>query len=300
MNNKKEKNNNSSWNLSEFMQAALIMIEFQKLAIIVDSINIKLIETDLNSEIINKINPNRRKSDENKFKNVITSDLLYKKIEHFNLEENESNIDIVGEIKSLKSDIDDQTERDFQSSFEQFDQENIKHSIFTRHCINYCSIYKDFDLYSNGYRSTYLEFNWNDHAYYILKNFYPEGIECIHKEIDYVTNLTTNSLAACNLELNTFPFRNSICCYIEKILGYLHEDYDYAIVNRLLNKDYKKFIKNVACYPQRLTTDHFKIMSVAFSKEEILHIILLAATVKSRVQLTYLASSLYDIIKNID
>jgi hypothetical protein len=285
--------------MSEFMQAALIMIEFQKLAIIVDSINLKLKKTDLYSEVINKMNYslNVKNNEENKL-NIITSDILYREIKHLNMIDHHSTQDNY-DAKSAKSDLDEHSERDFQLTADEFNQENDKSYPFERHCINYCSSHKDFDVNSNQYRS-YLEFNWNDHAYYILQDLYPEGVECFHKEINYITNLTTNSLASCNLELNTFPFRNSICYYIEKILGYIHEDYDYSIVNRLLNKDYKKFIKNVTCFPQRLNNDNFKTMSVAFSKEEILHMILLAATVKCRTQLTYLASALYNIIKDID
>jgi len=101
-------------------------------------------------------------------------------------------------------------------------------------------------------------------------------------------------------KLNTFPIRYAVSCYIEKILGYIHEDYNYSNVNKLLEVNYKKFIKNVSCHPNKLNKSHFKIMNIAFNKEEIMHIILLVAMIKSRTQLTYLASSIYELIKNID
>ena len=41
-------------------------------------------------------------------------------------------------------------------------------------------------------------------------------------------------------------------------------------------------------------------MNSAFNKEEILHIILLVIIIKNRTQLTYLASSFYELIKDID
>ncbi len=147
---------------------------------------------------------------------------------------------------------------------------------------------------------TLKEFNWNDHGYYILKNLFTNGIECINNEINYITGLTTNSLGEQDRQLNTFPIRYAISCYIEKILGYIHEDYNYSCVNKLLLVYYKKFIKNVACYPQNLTKKDFTMMNLAYNNEEILHIILLVATIKTKTQLTYLANSLYEIIKNID
>jgi len=71
-------------------------------------------------------------------------------------------------------------------------------------------------------------------------------------------------------------------------------------VNKLLEVNYKKFIKNVSCYPYKLNKNDFKLINITFNKEEIIHIILLVAIIKSRTQLTYLASSIYELIKNID
>jgi hypothetical protein len=41
-------------------------------------------------------------------------------------------------------------------------------------------------------------------------------------------------------------------------------------------------------------------MMLTFAKEEILHIILLVANIKQRTQLTYLANSLNEILKDIE
>lgn len=101
-------------------------------------------------------------------------------------------------------------------------------------------------------------------------------------------------------KLNTFPIRYAVSCYIEKIMGYIHEDYNYSNVNKLLEVNYKKFIKNVSCYPHKLTKKDFQMMNMTFNKEEIMHIILLVAIIKSRTQLTYLSSNIYELIKNID
>jgi sestrin len=83
-------------------------------------------------------------------------------------------------------------------------------------------------------------------------------------------------------------------------MGYYHEDYNYSNVNRFLEMNYKKFIKNVACYPNKLDKKDFVFMNLAFNNEEILHVILLVATIKMRTQLTYLSNAVYDIVKNID
>lgn len=103
-----------------------------------------------------------------------------------------------------------------------------------------------------------------------------------------------------NIKLNTLPIRHAITRYIEKILGFVHEDYNYSNVNKLIEVKYKKFIKKISCFPNKLNKEDFTMLSLAFNKEEIMHIILLVTIMKSRAQLTFLARGLYEVIKNIE
>ena len=68
--------------------------------------------------------------------------------------------------------------------------EEIEDEDFTKHTSNFCTLYLDFDSYSDDYLS-FLEFNLDDHGYYILQNHY-SGIECIKEEFDYITEFTSN------------------------------------------------------------------------------------------------------------
>ena len=103
-----------------------------------------------------------------------------------------------------------------------------------------------------------------------------------------------------NIKLNTLPFRHAITRYIENILGLVHEDYNYSKVNKLIEIKYKKFIKKISCYPNKLNKEDFIMLNLAFNKEEIMHIILLVTVMKSRAQLTFLARGIYEVIKNIE
>lgn len=53
-------------------------------------------------------------------------------------------------------------------------------------------MYLDFDAHSEEEKS-FLEFNWSDHAYYILRNLYPGGVDCFNSEIEFIASLTTDS-----------------------------------------------------------------------------------------------------------
>jgi hypothetical protein len=290
------------------MQAALIIVQFHKLAIIVDSLNLNLKSKTLK--------PHEKSPIKSLDQNKGIKDTLLKNLEHINIEEQNTLNTINTCLKTEDMSILTQTNKMETKSLSNYSEDIYKEEIslntlniealqvdttadFYKHVNKYCNIYHDFDAHGDETHS-YLEFNWSDHAYYILQNIFPAGVDSFNNEIEYIVSLTTNSLGEENRELNTFPIRYSISCYIEKIMGYLHEDYDYANVNKLLVVQYKKFIKNVACYPQRLSQDDFSMISCAFNNEEILHIILLVAIVKSRTQLTYLAGSLYEIIKTID
>lgn len=70
--------------------------------------------------------------------------------------------------------------------------------------------------------------------------------------------------------------------------------------NKLLNRNHKQFIKNIACFPQKIKLVDIGVLKVTFSNEEIFHIILLVTIVKMRLQLTYFAEKIYNITKSID
>lgn len=80
----------------------------------------------------------------------------------------------------------------------------------------------------------------------------------------------------------------------------MNESFDYSKTNKLLHRTHKQFIKNIACFPQKVTKVDVGVLKVTFNPEEILHIILLVSNSKTRVELTYFAKNLYEIIKFID
>lgn len=61
----------------------------------------------------------------------------------------------------------------------------------------------------------------------------------------------------------------------------------------------KKFLKTISCNPNNLNKKDFEIFSSTLNKEEILHLILLVANIKSRTQLTYLSEAIHEIMKDI-
>lgn len=100
--------------------------------------------------------------------------------------------------------------------------------------------------------------------------------------------------------MDTAQFRHTISTYVEKIFGYVNESFDYSKTNKLLHRTHKQFIKNIACFPQKITKVDISVMKVTFSPEEIFQFILLVSVTKLRLQLTYFTKQFYEIIKSID
>jgi hypothetical protein len=113
-------------------------------------------------------------------------------------------------------------------------------------------------------------------------------------------NFNFFSIGGDNRKVDTAQYRHTIVTYVEKIFGYINESFDYSKTNKLLHRTHKQFIKNIACFPQKINKTDVGVLKVTFCPEEIFHIILLVSASKMRQQLTYFTKHLYEIIKSID
>lgn len=164
---------------------------------------------------------------------------------------------------------------------------------------DFCTLYLDFDPYSKSYLSN-LEFSWFDQGFYILKDICPKKLDAVNNEIEYVMTMTSKTIGGGNKTIDTMHFRNAIRCYIEVVMGIYNEDYNYASTNRLLLINHKVFIKNVACYPSKISKEDMISLRATFSYQEVFHLLYLTATIKQKVQLTYLSKAFNEIMNGLD
>lgn len=61
-----------------------------------------------------------------------------------------------------------------------------------------------------------------------------QGVNFINDEIEYIINLTSNSVGMENKQVDTKLLRQCICHYVEKIFGFINDDFDYSKVNMFL------------------------------------------------------------------
>merc|ERR1712061_667656 len=88
------------------------------------------------------------------------------------------------------------------------------------------------------------EFCWGEHAYSVISGFYEENIaRLLDKKFMTIDNLTYMNIGS-YISVDTSLFRRAIQCYVQCLYGIRHDDYNYALVNELLPRRLKKYIKN--------------------------------------------------------
>ena len=68
--------------------------------------------------------------------------------------------------------------------------------------------------------------------------------------------------------VDTSAFRQAVWYYIHCMFGIRHDDYDYAQVNQLLERNLKTYVKTVTCFPERITHKDYEGVMKGFKHSE--------------------------------
>jgi len=68
--------------------------------------------------------------------------------------------------------------------------------------------------------------------------------------------------------VDTTSFRRAIWNYIHSLFGIRHDDYDYSVVNKLLERPLKAYVKIVTCFPDRVTRADYDAFMQDFNHSE--------------------------------
>jgi len=60
-----------------------------------------------------------------------------------------------------------------------------------------------------------------------------------------------------NANVDTSSFRHAIWNYIQCLYGIRHDDYDYELVDQLLERNLKSYIRTVAFHPERVMQEDY-------------------------------------------
>lgn len=322
-------NNNIDWNSKELVFLVSLVVQVHKISLLSESIGLSSYYYDSKifkytyevnyNNYLKKIN-----NLDSELRNILDKEDKQKKIDYL-----KEKLEEINEIDSNKNDYNSKKSskaKQEEINFEDFVHKKIKlkeidaspivneselitnlcsltfiqdtnmHDIFSIFVADICKKYTDFDTRTFDYES-HLDFNWEDQAFHILNDILENVISNINKEVEYCFKMTYNSLG--NYEkINTSHIRFAMCVYIEKIYGLEREDYNYSYTNKLLLKEDKTFMKFVACYPEKITSN--MIGKISFTEDEILHIILLVTNSKLTTQFRFFTHRLYQIINYME
>jgi len=71
-----------------------------------------------------------------------------------------------------------------------------------------------------------------------------------------------------NKDIDTTAFRNAIWYYVHCIYGVRHDDYNYGVINDLLQKHVRSFIKLISCFPENTTRKDYRHFMTEFMQSE--------------------------------
>ncbi|GJQ10517.1 hypothetical protein GpartN1_g2308.t1 [Galdieria partita] len=295
-----------SWSLSECVLAILIFSHFHSLAgfiegcglcpdIDMDSrdslIRIQLTReqngfTEINAN--DSYNPSHESPDtlHTPQSEVEATRQLVEKLKRAIYLQDEANYSETGDLLFAKSASVDSNERAFiGTSTEALETKYTRIAGFA----DYPLRHEDFDVNSKTYKIFRIhEYNWSDHGYALINAFYEDGelASLLDTQFETIYQLTDNSIGM-NTNVDTSIFRRAIWVYVHRLMGIMHDDYDYRLVNLILKQSLKAFIKKVACKPETISRNDYERMGLALRPEEKVHIVLLSMEARKQAELLY-------------
>lgn len=130
------------------------------------------------------------------------------------------------------------------------------------------------------------DYSWEEHGFSLINRLYPDIGQMLDDKFSCTVNLTYNTLGKVE-NVDTSTFRMATWNYIHLIFGIYHDDYLYTEVNKLLERSYKKYIKVVACYPERVSLDDYMGFMPDLTHSEKVHINLLLFESRLQAELLY-------------
>ncbi|XP_017487518.1 PREDICTED: sestrin homolog [Rhagoletis zephyria] len=140
------------------------------------------------------------------------------------------------------------------------------------------------------------DYQWDDQGYSLCNLFYSDISQFLDEKFKVGYNLTYYTLGP-KTNIDTSPFRRAIWNYIQCIYGMRHDDYNYREVNILLERNLKCFIKNLACYPERVPKQDFADVMQGFRPSEKIHVIIMVSEARLQTELLYALRTITEVMK---
>ncbi|CAK9290354.1 unnamed protein product [Gordionus sp. m RMFG-2023] len=95
------------------------------------------------------------------------------------------------------------------------------------------------------------DYTWEHHGFSLVSRLCSDLGPLLDDKFKTAYHLTYSTMGKVH-NVDTSMFRRAIWNYIHCMYGIRHDDYDYGLVNQLLARNLKRFVKTLACFPERL------------------------------------------------
>lgn len=293
-----------NWQISEIMQAVLIMVTFHTLSGFAWGVGV-VPEIDRESGVLERVDeaplfsPGSPAEGLDPVQDVQqkTSELLMKlrEIRLARLEDEDSD----GSVRSRDHVYDDP--RQHQQFFEEsennayspsFDNNRKKIIEYRKYWGGVDMKHVDFNVKSNTYKVFRLQdYSWEDHGFPLLNRYYPGAAELLDRSFNETYEMTEYMLFN-NKDIDTSPFRQAIWYYVLRLKGMSHDDYAYQQVNAVLNVQLKTYVKKLACFPEMIVRQDYVKFGVSLFDSEKIHVNLLALEARRQAEMLYVLNAL--------
>ncbi|XP_037083558.1 sestrin homolog [Pollicipes pollicipes] len=130
------------------------------------------------------------------------------------------------------------------------------------------------------------DYNWEDHGFSLVNRLYSDVGELLDEKFRTAYNLTYQTMGSFRA-VDTSLFRRAVWCHIQCLFGIRHDDYDYTVVNQLLDRSLKAFIKTVCVCPERLEPAKLRRVMDGFQLSEKVHVAILCLEARLQSELLY-------------
>lgn len=130
------------------------------------------------------------------------------------------------------------------------------------------------------------DYNWDDKAYHVVAQLFPEVADLLDEKFRTVSELTYKTLATKN-DVDTTSLRRGIWMYVQLMYKIRYDDYNYGEVNSLLETPLKAFIKTVTCHPEKVTKEKYDGFWKQFRHSEKVHVNIMTLEARLQVGLLY-------------
>nr|XP_057904905.1 sestrin-3 [Doryrhamphus excisus] len=122
------------------------------------------------------------------------------------------------------------------------------------------------------------DYSWEDHGFSLVNRLYSDIGHLLDDRFRSVTALSSQ---------HSPDLKRAIWNYIHCVLGIRYDDYDYGEVNQLLERDFKLFVKAVACFPDPTKTPACPLSWAPLKPSERIHVNLLIMEARLQAELLY-------------